>query len=379
MPNTPKENNSNRPSIRTVAQEVKLSPTTVSLGLRNDPSIPLETRERILAAAAKLNYSYAPRASKRRAQALKQIVFLQHAFGDVPVVANPFYGRVLTGAESTCRTHAANLSFVVLRIDHSPADPLPDTLKTEPDGLLVVGAYPKGIVERLSDEVGLPMVLIDNVFPDICCDSVMTDDVGGAYQAVDHLIGMGHKRIAVVTGRHPEDHLLPPSYQERYRGYLGACQAAGLAPMPLATVPDDINVMIESGRAVLHTWLKPLLLDIPEPPTAIFCTADHYANAILIALNNLGMRVPADMSVASFDDISIASMLIPSLTTVHVYKEALGRIGAERLLARINGDDTPHQRITVGTELVVRNSAAPLLQAAAQPSSAAGVVSPGAG
>jgi DNA-binding LacI/PurR family transcriptional regulator len=339
------------------------------LGLRNDPSIPLETRERILAAAAKLNYNYAPRASKRRAQALKQIAFLQHAFGDVPVVANPFYGRVLTGAEATCRNNGANLNFVVLRIDHGPADPLPDALKSELDGLLVVGPYPRGIVERLIREVGLPMVLVDNVFPDIDCDSVMTDDFGGAYQAVEHLIQMGHQRIAVVAGRHPEDHLLPPSYQERYRGYLAACQDAELSPMPLAIVPDDINIMIESGRAILHTWLKPLLIDIPEPPTAIFCTADHYANATLIALNNLALRVPLDMSIASFDDINIASMLIPSLTTVHVYKEALGRIAAERLLARINGDDTPHQRITVGTQLIVRNSAALLAPAEPKTSS----------
>jgi DNA-binding LacI/PurR family transcriptional regulator len=315
-----------------------------------------------------LNYSYAPRASKRRGLALKQIAFLQHAFGDVPVVANPFYGRVLTGAEATCRNNGANLNFVVLRIDHGPTDPLPDTLRTELDGLLVVGAYPRAIVDRLIREVGLPTVLIDNVFPDIECDSVMTDDFGGAYQAVEHLIQMGHQRIAVVTGRHPEDHLLPPSYQERYRGYLAACQDAELSPMPLVIVPDEINIMIESGRAILHTWLKPLLLDIPEPPTAIFCTADHYANAILIALNNLGLRVPAYMSIASFDDINIASMLIPSLTTVHVYKEALGRVAGERLLARINGDDTPHQRITVGTQLIVRNSTAVLVRAESNPS-----------
>lgn len=374
MPNKEKENNSNRPNIRTVAQEVNLSPTTVSLGLRNDPSIPLETRERIQAAAVRLNYSYAPRASKRRPQALKQIAFLQHAFGDVPVVANPFYGRVLTGAEATCRENGANLNFVVLRIDHSPDDPLPDTLKTELDGLLVVGAYPKEIVERLVREVRLPMVLVDNIFPDIHCDSVMADDVGGAHQAVEHLIQMGHQRIVVITGRHPEDHLLPPSYQERYRGYLAACQDAGCAPMPLAIVPDDINVMIESGRAILHTWLKPLL-DVPQPPTAIFCTADHYANAILIALNNLGMRAPAEISVASFDNIGIASMLIPSLTTVHVHKEAIGRIAAARLLARINGDDTPHQRIMVGTQLIVRNSAAPLVQTAAVPSPLPGAIS----
>ena len=378
MPNKTKENSANRPSIRTVAQEVNLSPTTVSLGLRNDPSIPLETRERILAAAAKLNYSYAPRASKRRAQALKQIAFLQHAFGDVPVVANPFYGRVLTGAESTCRDNGANLNFVVLRIDHGPDDPLPETLKADLDGLLVVGAYPREIVERLVREIGLPMVLVDNIFLDIQCDSVMADDVGGAYQAVEHLIRLGHRRIAVITGRHPEDHLLPPSYQERYRGYLAACQDAGCPAMPLVIVPDDINIMIESGRAILHTWLKPLL-DVPEPPTAIFCTADHYANAILIALNNLGMRVPAEMSIASFDNINIASMLIPSLTTVHVHKEAIGRIATARLLARINGDDTPHQRITVGTQLVVRNSAAPLAQAAATPSSSLSAASRDAG
>ncbi len=345
--------------MRTVAEEVQLSPTTVSLGLRNDPSIPLETRERIQAAAEKLHYTYTPRTTKQRSHALRQIVFLMHAFGDDPVVANPFYGRILTGSELACRNNRAGLSFVVMRLDHQESEPLPDALKAKLDGLLAVGPYSKKIIERLTREIDRPMVMVDNVFPDLHCDSVMSDDFGGAYQAVQHLIQHGHKNIVVVAGRHPEDHILAPSYQERYRGYVAACQASGCTPAPLMIVPDEINVMIEAGRAVLHLWLK-TVLDVPDRPTALFCTGDHYANGILIALNNLGIRVPSEMSVASFDDIHIASMLIPSLTSVHVYTQAIGRVATERLLARLNGDDTPTQNITIGTRLVVRNSTGPV-------------------
>jgi LacI family transcriptional regulator len=239
-------------------------------------------------------------------------------------------------------------------------------MRTKLDGLLVAGAYPRAIVERLSREVNVPMVLVDNVFQELPLDSVMADDIGGAYQAVRHLIELGHKRITVIAGRHPEDHLLAPSYKERYLGYLEACQDANLPTAPIALIPDEINIMIESGRAILHHWLKPLL-DVPEPPTAFFCTADHYANAILIALNNLGILVPAGISVASFDDINIASMLIPSLTTVHVNTYAIGYIATERLLARIHGDQGPRQKITVGTHLVVRNSAGFLTQNTSEP------------
>lgn len=347
-----------RPSIRTIAREVNLSPTTVSLALRNDPSIPAETRERVHAAAARLNYLYRPRNSRRRVPALKQIAFLLHAFGDVPVVANPFYGWVLTGAEVACRTNHANLNFIVLRLDHRPEDPLPEALTTRLDGLLAVGPYPRSIIERLAQGIGCPIVLVDNTFPNLPFDSVMADDFGGAYQAIQHLIQLGHQRIAVITGRHPEDHLLAPSYQERYRGYLAACQDAAIPPFALWIIPDEINVMIESGRAELQAWIRPRLQG-SDAPTAIFCTGDHYAHAILIVLNNLGIRVPTDISVASFDDINIASMLIPSLTTVHVYKQAMGKIAAERLLARLNGDDTPRQTILVGTRLMIRNSTGP--------------------
>ncbi len=349
---------SSRPSIRTIAREVNLSPTTVSLALRNDSSIPAETRERVLAAAARLNYIYRPRSSRRRAPALKQIAFLLHAFGDVPVVANPFYGWVLSGAEVACRNNYANLNFMVLRLDHRPEEPLPAPLAGKLDGLLAVGPYPRAIIERLIRETERPLVLVDNMFPDLPFDSVMADDFGGAYQAIQHLIQLGHTRIAVVTGRHPEDHLLAPSYQERYRGYLAACQDAGLPALPLWIIPDEINVMIESGRAELQEWLRPRLQGA-EAPTALFCTGDHYAHAVLIVLNNLGIRVPADCSVASFDDIHIASMLIPSLTTVHVYKQAMGQIAVERLLARLNGDDTPRQIILVGTRLMIRQSTGP--------------------
>lgn len=350
--------NLSRPSIRTIAREVNLSPTTVSLALRNDPSIPAETRERILAAATRLNYIYRPRSSRRRVPALKQIAFLLHAFGDVPVVANPFYGWVLSGAEVACRRNHANLNFIVVRLDHRPEEPLPDALTGRLDGLLAVGPYARSIIERLAQETGRPLVLVDNMFPDLPFDSVMADDFGGAYQAVQHLIQLGHRRIAVITGRHPEDHLLAPSYQERYRGYLAACRDAGLTPLPLWIIPDEINIMIEEGRAELREWLQPRMQSA-EAPTALFCTGDHYAHAVLIVLNNLGIHVPTGCSVASFDDIHIASMLIPSLTTVHVYKQAMGQIAVERLLARLNGDDTPRQIILVGTRLVVRNSTGP--------------------
>lgn len=202
---------------------------------------------------------------------------------------------------------------------------------------------------------GRPIVLIDNIIPGGQFDSVMADDFGGGYQVTQHLLELGHREIVMVTGR-TENPDIPPSFCERYRGYQRACLDAGFEPREAAILPAVVDPPSANGvEESLKAYLKSLFAE-QNPPTALFCAADFFAVSILVALRDLGIRVPEDVSVAGFDDFAMATQITPSLTSVHTYKRAMARVAVERLLARIDGDDMPVMNTTLVTKLRVRQS-----------------------
>jgi LacI family transcriptional regulator len=351
------KNKRKRPSLRTVAEHVGLSATTVSLALRGDRSIPQETRERITAAAKTLNYNYVSRAKKEKEQRLFRLVYVINDYGDEPVTANPFYGYILTGAEQACRKQNASLSFLVLLHTHPESEPLPPVLLHDLDGILLASPYPRALVKRIEIESKRPVVLVDNVFPDLSLDSVMADDYGGGYLVTKHLIDLGHKEIRMITGRtqNPE---IPPSFRERYRGYRSACLDAGIKLNEAAILSEPIDPPSTAGvKEALKVWLEQVLAET-QRPTAVFCAADFFAVSIMRILAEMGINVPEEISVVGFDDFHIATAVIPQLTTVHTYKRSIAQVAVDRLLARIRGDDTPPLNITIQTELKVRQSTA---------------------
>src|SRR3954452_14656754 len=165
---------------------------------------------------------------------------------------------------------------------------------------------------------------------------VMSDNEAGARAAVEHLVGLGHRRIATITGM-----LESRPGSDRLRGYRAAVQAAGLAYRDEYVAYGDFYA--ESGRACAAR-----LLALPEPPTAIFAAADMMAIGAVRAAAELGLRVPDDLSIVGFDDIQLAPHLNPPLTTIRQDKAGLGVAAGEALIARINGDDARPPRHTLG-------------------------------
>ncbi len=332
-----------KPNIRMVAKRVQLSPTTVSLALRGDPSIRHETRERVLAAAHELNYTHTPRAVRGAQVQTRRLVFAMPNTGDQPVTANPFFGEVLAGVEQAANEQHASVTFSVLPHRLTINEPLPSALRDpQSDGVLLVGAYRPALVERIAADIKRPLVLVDNALPGQPYDSVMADDFGGGFLLVQYLISLGHRQITMVTGK-----LSVPSFAERYRGYRAACMAADVQPCDPLEVSWDRSSVAATLNHVLALTLR---------PTAFFCASDAYAAFVMEALHDVGLRVPYDVSVAGFDDLAPMRLVRPALTTIHNHPRLLGRLGAQRLLARITGDQQPTQGITVGTRLVVRES-----------------------
>jgi LacI family transcriptional regulator len=340
---TAKPTRKTKPNIRMVAEHVKLSPATVSLALRGSESIAAETRARVLAAARELNYIPAPRAARNAPPTGRTLLFVTKDFGDRPVTANPFYGEILGAAERACTDQGDRLIFSLLpEQEHSPERLMAAFAGQEPDGLLLVGVYPPPLIRELLALTNLPTVLVDNIVPGLPCDTVMADDFGGARLAVGHLVELGHRRIAMLAGD-----LAMPSFAERYRGYCRACDEARIpAAPPLPSTWD---------RSVLRESLARMLAQDPRP-TAIFCATDAFAVFAMELLRDFGLRVPDDISVVGFDNLPIARMAHPPLTTLYNHPAELGRLAVQRLMTRVNGSQDPALNITVATQLVLRES-----------------------
>lgn len=327
-----------KPTIRMIAHLAQVSPTTVSLALRGMPGIPAETRERVLAAAQRLNYIYTPRGQPTPTD-IQQVAFVMPDFGDRPVTANPFYGQVLSGANQACADMGVGITFTLMPVD---CDTIPALLSSQPiAGVLLVGPYQRSAIECMA-RLDRPLVLIDNLSMGMPYDSAMADDVGGGFLATRYLIEHGHQSIAVIGSYF--DRI---TFRERYRGYAMACSEFEISPIsPISCVWDRASI-----RAELFD-----LLDRHPDLTAIFCVNDEFAVFVMEVLRNLGRQVPDDISVIGFDNGAIAHMAHPPLTTVNNHPRELGRIGIQQLLARIRGDTSPHQHIAVGTDLIIRES-----------------------
>jgi LacI family transcriptional regulator len=355
----------NRATIRAVAKLAQLSPTTVSLALRNQDSIPPETRERVFAAAAELNYRYEPRSAKsahaEESVPIRNLLYVVNDYGDTPALSNPFYGAILNGAVAASPSFNSYVHPAILQHEHPATEPLPDALCNQPDGIILASPYPPALVRRVAATAKCPMVLIDNLLPGSPYDTIMNDDFGGAYQAVQHLLDIGHRYISMVIGPLKKPGVspsTPPSVVDRYRGYSAAMMDNGLTPFPAVEIPLDYKQTIP-GRKELPQWVSSLLSRTPRP-TALFCNVDFYAAHIISALLTIGYRVPDDISVVGFDDLDIAQMIHPMLTTVQINRKAMSQLAVERLVARIEGDRGAPLFIHVGARLVVRESTAPV-------------------
>lgn len=351
-----------KPTIRTVATHVQLSPTTVSLALRGDPSIPEETRLRVIEAARELNYDYSSRTRAKPAiaelLATRRLAYVVKDYGDQPANTNPFYGRILQGVQGAWQEENGSVTFVVLAHDHLRSRALPVALNDPYDGIIMSSPYPLHLIDRVSEYCNCPIVLVDNRIPGSRYDSVMSDDFGGAYLVTHHLLELGHTRIKMIMGAtHNPD--VPPSFWERLRGYKAACRDAGIHPLSEAIVPSDIDNR-SSGKGYaegFQHWIYTLLAQEPTI-TAFFGASDLYSTWIMKSLERLGYLVPEQLSVVGYDDDDISRMVTPPLTTVHAFKRHIGQIAVRQLLTRIDGDDSPPLMLNVGTELIVRASTA---------------------
>jgi LacI family transcriptional regulator len=328
-------------TIHDVAIRAGVSSTTVSHVINDSRPVSAELKARVESAMTELGFQ--PNALARSLRRKRT-----HTLGlIVPDSANPFFAEVGRGSEDT--SFAAGYSVILCNSDGDPARELlyMDLLiQKQVDGVLLVPTGDQTQTAAALQTRNIPVVVIDRDVPDASLDRVFVDNVAGSYNAVQHLIDLGHRRIGYIGGpRHVS------TVPDRVAGYRQALEQAGI-PFDEHLVVDS-NFHDEGGYKAAQ-----LLLSLPDPPTAIFAGNDLMAIGAMAAARERGVAVPAQLSVVGFDDIHLAGYINPPLTTVAQPKYELGVIASQLLFERLAQPALPPQRRLLKAQLVIRESTA---------------------
>lgn len=326
-------------TIRDVARQLGMSVATVSRALSRPELLRQETRERVLAAVASLGYR-----PNLLARALRR--GRTHALLAIVPNLSPFFLEILAGIEEVAR----EAGFAVL-LGNSGGDRkreaacFEQVANVRADGVILLTGSAPADYGRGARPLP-PLVAVLERPPNHSVPVIRTDHRVGANEATRHLIDLGHRRIAHITGaRHVHSSAL------RLQGYRQALKAAGL-PAPAELVYDG-NFTMPSGAAGME-----VLLELGAPPTAVLCGNDEMAFGAIQALHRHGLSVPGDLSIVGFDDLNMAAFYNPPLTTVHIPRHDIGRRAATDLIALLAGR-TVSQDSVLPTRLIIRESTSP--------------------
>ena len=324
-------------TIKDVAREAGFSVATVSRVLNNSGPVRVETRRRIEEVADRLNYT--PNVAARSLITRKTLtigVLLPDLYGE-------FFSEVIRGIDRAARTGGYHLLVSGSHNDRQEIQAAVQAMHGRVDGLIVMspGLEPRAMVAGLPRR--LPFVLLNCDLGENGFDAVNVDNYGGAKEMVRHLLGLGHTRVAIISGARDNS-----DARERLRGYRDAIAEAGIEMSVELQVEGDFTE--SSGHRAAGR-----LLELDPLPTAVFASNDSMAIGALSAFREAGVDVPEEMAVAGFDDIPIARYVSPPLSSVHVPIRGLGVRAVERLLESM-ADGRERTVEILPTRLVVRES-----------------------
>jgi LacI family transcriptional regulator len=338
-------------TIDEIARESSASRTTVSLVLRDKPGIGTETRQRVWAAARALGYQRPAPPPIAPGQGVLNIALIQRSrrrAADVRLPGvNAFYSWVLAGIEAAARPQRMNLLYATLEVDedNQPLDFPEHLLSQRLDGILLIGSFAQETIAEVARSDANAIVLVDAPAGSARYDAIVSDNEGGAYAVVGHLIERGHRKIAYVSPEPQAD----PNFNQRRDGYLRALREHGLDPYAAPMTADNATAATND-----------LLRRHPDV-TALFACNDGFALRAIRAAQDLGRRVPDDLSVAAFDDIELSAQIMPGLTTMAVDKVSMGRLAVQTLSYRLTWPEAAKMLIVLRPELIERESVATLV------------------
>lgn len=327
-----------------VAKKAGVSRTTVSFVLNNVPGVSISphTRQRVLDAAKSLNY-HPDVAGRKLASGKSNTIGLVLRQNPEQVFADAFLLQVVLGVEAA----AAQQGFHVLLKPVEPDDQHGYARlihENYVDGILVSGPREDDVEIIQLHQQGVPIMLMGQL-PDTDIPFVDINAIAGAAAAVRHLIGQGHRRIAMITNAP----LTYTSAQQRRDGYYQALKEGGL---------EINNAFLREGNYTPASGFTAMtkLLELVPRPTAVFVASDVVAMGAIQAIKRASLHVPDDMAIVGFDDVPLAEYYDPPLTTVRLPAYGLGWAAGDRLVRMIQGTTLEQPRLFLESELVVRQS-----------------------
>jgi LacI family transcriptional regulator len=332
------------PTMADVAARAGVSVATVSRALSGDPKrVSAPVLQRIVDAAEELDYIPNNLARNMRSGSSRILGLV------ISDIGNPFFTAVARGVEDVAQRHG--YSLVLSNTDESPdreAASLGVMAAERAAGLIIATTNENGTALRRFADMGMAIVAIDRHIVDLPTDSVVVDNESASNEAVTHLVRLGHRRIAIIGGPSDAD-----TARERMRGYERALQDARIGLDPAITRHGDF-------RETAGLTMTRELLDLADPPSAIFAVNNLTTIGVLGALRERGVEVPADISVVGFDDIPTAELLDPPLTVVQQPTYRVGVRAADLLIRRLREPDAAVKEVVLSARLIVRGSTGPL-------------------
>jgi LacI family transcriptional regulator len=335
--------NNRRVTIQDIAAATGVSRAAVSLALNERDGVSDETRQRILDAATRLGYERVTRQLPNGPSIISVVV------ERLPVspTSDPFNKPILQGLDAGARQYGFRLAMEFVSPEDHPDDG--HWAHGGVAGVIILGGgdlKPEWVEAAAGTH--LPVVMVDHFVPGLNLPAVVPDNLAGAYAATRHLLDFGHARIGFIRG--------PSKYwtlSERLAGYMLAMTQSGHLP-DASLIPARVSHGEAKGYGEMRA-----LLDLAQPPTAVFAVSDKTAIGAYRAIDERGMRIPHDISVIGFDDIEVGRALNPPLTTIHVPGETMGHLAIERLRRLIEGREREipsEMRWAIATRLIERGS-----------------------
>lgn len=331
------------PTIYDVAEKAGVSIATVSKVINNTGRISDKTRKKVLSVMDELNYYPSVVASALTGKRTHTIGLL------LPNLANPFYAELARNMED--RADELGYSLVICSTDYKEEKEqkyVSLLIRKRVDGFIITSGFNNvDLVQELLDHK-IPVTLIAYNIARESLNTVSVDDYTGGYQATAHLAELGHKRIAVITEQ-------VQSSADRIRGYKTALNDFEL--LHDDNLFSEAQATVENGEKEAEK-----LLNLEDPPTAIFAFNDILAIGAMEAVHKRGLSVPKDISIIGFDNTILAKYCYPALTTMAQPLDEIGNQAVDLLVGEIESKITRKQRVMLSAELVIRDSTGPLKQ-----------------
>jgi len=340
--------------IDDIAKLANVSKSAVSIALSGKPGVSQATREKILKIVQETGYI--PRTMVNANQVYK----MNHIIRFVAVVdtgfmveqynKQPFFMELIQHLENKCRDRGYSLLFS--KIDLSNFDHGLSLLKddnSENSGIILLGTnLNKEQMDKIA-AVQPNIVVIDNLIEELHMDFVVMNNLKGVYEACEHLVSKGHKRIGYVKSKYRIH-----NFESRRQGFLLAKEKLNFdSPSYLEF---ELSPEILTKQDMLLDQLNELKKEGHELPTALFCENDYLAISVIKTLMSEGIRVPEHISVVGFDNITESLIISPELTTVHVEKETMAQLALDKLIQKINNPKDVALKMIVDTKLIQRKS-----------------------